>query len=135
MQKCKSYFKLSLIFFILANFSFAQKNNQNNIKYFLPFLGIIHRNPSLHSSTLTTIACGFPLKILPAQPLMPGDFYYVQAGSSIGYVHVSTVSEVQPFCFQDQYPMFFNGLNLDLTELYYWGRLNDQFQVFQTRIP
>ena len=30
-------------------------------------------------------------------------------------------------CFDEEYSKFFDGLNLDINDLYFWARLNDQY--------
>jgi len=44
------------------------------------------------------------------------------------------LSAKRPTCFQGKYPKFFDALNLDLAELYYWGRLYDHYIQGETRV-
>lgn len=96
--------------------------------YFQPFLGHLHKNPTKASSSLTTIQCAYSVKILQDEEVgVPKGWFYAQVGDDKGFIHSEFLSEKRPTCFQEKYPYFYLNLNLDLSEMYYWGRLSDQY--------
>ena len=111
------------------------------IAYFKPIFGHVHRNASPYSSSLTTISCGHPIKVYKIIPksgrpvtVFNKKFHFVKVGPYEGYVSIDYLSEKKVDCFQDRYPKFFDELDMDLTELYYWGRLYDQFIFGKSRV-
>ncbi len=126
--------------FFMSHFVIAQevtedeKSKYLGIYYANTFFGNIHRNPSRYSDSLTTIACGHPLKIYQDKEAIEG-WRKVFIGESKGFVLVEILSEKKPVCFQEQYPKFFDGLGLDLSDMYYWGRLFDQAITGVTKAP
>jgi hypothetical protein len=106
------------------------------VAYFNKFFGHIHRNPSRYSQSLSTIGCGHPIKIYKIiskkekkdiQVFFNRNFYYVKAGPYKGFIHKKYLSKKPPRCFQDLYPRFFDSLELELTDMYHWGKLYDQY--------
>ncbi len=99
------------------------------VMYFTPLLGHVHQAPSRPSPSLTTIQCGHPLRVLHDPKVSVGeDWAYVAVADHRGFVWRRHVSTKRPDCFQARHPRFFDALNLDLAELYYWGRLYDYFE-------
>ncbi len=132
-----------------------------SIAYYVNFYGTVHQNPNKYSGVQTTIACGHPVKIIEdsvsvekilntqskteqkdalsdVKPL-PDDeiknWHRVLVGPYEGYILRDFLSNSRPECFQDIYPKFFENLELDITELYYWGRLYDQILTGKSRMP
>ena len=102
-------------------------------KYFSSFLGHVHKNPMDNSSSMTIVQCQHSVKIL-SQENVPGDWMYVQVGEDKGYIRKKFLSDKRPKCFQDQYPHYYKSLNLDISEMYFWGRLNDHYLQGTTQI-
>ncbi|MDP7320273.1 MAG: SH3 domain-containing protein [Bacteriovoracaceae bacterium] len=117
-----------LPFFLLASFSLSAKSLGR--KYYVNFLGHVHKNPSKDSSSLTVLQCSHSVKILKSKSNVP-NWTYVEVGEDKGYIQTRFLSNKRPKCLQEKYPKFYLGLDLDITEMYFWGRLYDQY--FQGR--
>ncbi len=118
------------IFLILKtlNCQAAKKETAITITYVKNKFAIIHENPSVSSVALTTVTCSFPLKVLEDRLIRDsGNWLKVKAGEFTGYVLEKHTELNRPDCFQARYPHFFKSLDLDLNELYYWGKIYDQF--------
>ena len=103
--------------------------------YLITFMGHVHRNPTKLSSSLTTLQCAHALKVLEDDAVsVPSGWVYVQAGDDKGFIESSQLSATRPECFQQRYPRFYTTLNLDLTDMYYWGRLFDHFSSGKSRV-
>jgi hypothetical protein len=103
--------------------------------YFKPILGHVHESSSSSSASLTTIQCSHPVKVVESSKVsVSPEWTYVYVADFKGFVRKEFLSEKRPECFQGKYPKFFDSLNLDLSELYYWGRLYDRYIQAETRI-
>jgi hypothetical protein len=102
-------------------------------KYFQSFLGHVHQNPNKDSSSLTIVQCSHSVKILKSKNKI-NDWSYVQVGDDKGYIQDELLGEKRPNCFQQKYPKYYLGLELDITEMYFWGRLYDQYDQGRSRI-
>ena len=103
--------------------------------YFGKFLGHLHKNPSRSSSSLTTVQCAYPVKVLAEKERsLPPGWVYAQIGDDKGFIQSHFLSDKRPECFQEKYPKFYLNLNLDLTDMYYWGRLNDQYLLEESKV-
>jgi hypothetical protein len=103
--------------------------------YFQDFLGHVHKNPSKASSSLTTIQCAYSVKVIEdLEVRSPKGWVYVKVGDDRGFIMSSSLSEKRPTCFQEKYPKFYLNLNLDLSEMYYWGRLTDQYLSQESKV-
>lgn len=123
--------KYLLIFAILTSSALAKKVVAR--KYYKNIMGHIHKNPSDSSSSLTTIQCAQSVKVLEDKEVaLPKGWLYVSVGDDDGYIREDFLDKKRPDCFQKDHPEFFNALKLDLTDLYYWGRLYDQFEFEET---
>lgn len=101
---------------------------------FQAIMGHLHKNPSRFSSSLTTLQCGHPVKIIEDTTIhTPAGWFYAQVGQDKGYIQEHFLNATHPKCLQGRYQRFFNELNLDLSDMYYWGRLSDYFDVGETR--
>lgn len=101
-----------------------------------PF-AILHSNPSRYSSALTTITCSFAVKLTENSSVVSQnslDWIKVTAGEFSGHIQLDHISTTRPECPQSKYPEFMNSLNLDLNELYYWGKLQDQWIVGRSKV-
>jgi len=104
------------------------------ISYLNTIFGHVHRNPSRYSSSLTTISCGHPIKVLKQNILGKGQWAQVKVGAHKGFINLMYLSDKRPACFQDRFPRFFDNLDLELTDLYYWGKLYDQYVIGRTKV-
>ncbi len=127
--------RFSIILTILLQMSAFSKEKSIGILYLNRIFGHVHAKPDQFSSSLTTMACGHPVTILKSpRGHHAQDWFYVRVGDAKGFVHTNFLSEKKELCFQDKYPKFFNALNLDLNELYYWGRLIDHYVEGESRV-
>lgn len=84
----------------------------------------IHQNPTKISRIITTFECAQPLKVKKVE----GTFSYVSFGTYEGYILSSHLSAKKPNdCYQDKYRKYFELLNLGITEMHYFGKLQDLF--------
>jgi hypothetical protein len=105
------------------------------IFYFTPAFGHVHQSAIRTSGALTTIQCSHPLKVIESSKVsVEPEWAYVQVAEHKGFILKEFLSAKRPICFQGKYSKFFDVFNLDLSELYYWGRLSDQFIQGETRV-
>ena len=116
------YFLIAAVFFTVT---LSAKDTVVSIGYFKPIFGHIHMNPSEHSQSLSTVACGHPIKVLKHKKDLEG-FRYVQVGPYKGYIHKKLISSNNVSCVQETHPKFFDLLHLSLSDMYFWGKLQDQ---------
>lgn len=103
-------------------------NKQAGRLYFQNFMGHVHKEPKDSSASLTAIQCAQSVQVME-NPLKapPRGWAYIKAGEDTGYIRMSQLGEKRPTCFQEKYPKFYNSLNLDISDYYYWGRLSDHY--------
>jgi len=125
-----------LIFTLLMPTVFA-KAGISRVVYFNHLFGHVHKSPSRYSQSLSTIECGHPVKIVQEKghEIIKGNYIKVKVGPYNGYIHKIYLSNKKEKCFSDKYPKFFNALNLTITDMFYWGKLNDQFVQGQSKVP
>ena len=104
------------------------------VVYYVNSFGHVHQMAQINSASVTTVACGHPLKVNESLNSYGQEWLIVSVGPQKGYVLKEFTSERKSECFQEKYPKFFNSMNLDLSELYYWGRLYDQFIRGRSRV-
>lgn len=104
------------------------------VYYYKNIFGHIHQNPSTYSTSLATIECGHPVRIFDKEHSSVRDWYFVQVASYKGYIRKEYLDIKKPECFQSRFPKFFDGLELDLTEMYFWGRLYDQYVMGRSKV-
>jgi len=103
--------------------------------YFKPMFGHVHQSAVRTSPSLTTIQCSHPVKVIESSKVSAGsEWSYVEVADYRGFIMKQFLEEKRPECFQGKYPKFFDAFNLDLAELYYWGRLNDHYVQGETRV-
>lgn len=105
-----------------------------SIKYFSMVYGHLHTSALSASSGLTALSCGHPVKILDDPIQTKRGWKYVQVGPHKGFIKEDYLRDKRGNCLQAQYPKFFNYLDLDLTELYFWGRLYDQYVYGKSQV-
>jgi hypothetical protein len=97
--------------------------------------GHVHSKSDSFSSSLSTLACGHPVKVIRNRGTYDRDvWFYVKVAGVKGYIKREFLQQKRPSCFQSKYPKYFNALNLDLNELYYWGRLSDHFVEGESKV-
>lgn len=102
--------------------------------YFTPVFGHVHQSPVRTSASLTTIQCSHPLKVIESSKVsVSAEWAYVEVADHKGFIQKQFLAEKRPECPQGKYPKFFDSVNLDLAELYYWGRLYDHYVMGETR--
>jgi len=121
------------------SFSYADSNSTDEqvvgIFYIKPLFGHVHQSSVKTSASLTTIQCAHPVKVIESSKVsVSKEWAYVQVADYRGFILKQYLSEKKPECIQGKYPKFFDKLNLDLSELYYWGRLYDQYIQGETRV-
>lgn len=105
------------------------------IFYFKPMFGHVHQSSVRTSASLTTIQCSHPVKVIESSKVSAAKGWaYVEVSDYRGFIMKDFLSDKRPECFQGKYPKFFDAFNLDLSELYYWGRLNDHYIQGETRV-
>lgn len=119
---------------VLSNIAFAALPATSSpiaVQYYTHAFGNLHQNASQYSTALTTISCNHPVKVFEQKM---GDWVRVQVANQIGYLPQQSLSSKQVKCFQDAYPRFFDQFELNPSELYYWGRLYDQYVIGKSRV-
>lgn len=82
----------------------------------------IHQNPTRVSRILTTFECGQALKLKSQS----GDFALVSFANYEGHILIEHLQDDKPQdCYQDKYRKFFEYLNLGVSEMHYYGKLQD----------
>jgi hypothetical protein len=100
-----------------------------------PLFGHVHQSSVRTSASLTTIQCAHPVKVIESSKVsISKEWAYVEVADYRGFVLKQYLSETKPDCLQGKYPKFFDALNMDLSELYYWGRLYDHYIQGETRV-
>lgn len=119
-----------LCLLVFSTQSFA-KDKVQAVKYYNNPFGNVHQNASMYSSVMTTVACGHPVKVYSQKM---GSWVKVKVGASSGYMLESFLSSNRVNCFQDKFPRFFDQFQLGPTDLYYWGRLYDQYSIGKSKV-
>ncbi len=126
-------------FLLFSLLSFAETTSTDEkvvgVFYMKPLFGHVHQTSVRTSPSLTTIQCAHPVKVIESSKVsVSADWAYVQVADYRGFILKDYLSEKKPDCFQGKYPKFFDTVNLDLQELYYWGRLYDQYIQGESRV-
>jgi hypothetical protein len=128
-----------LILLLSSLLSFAETTSTDEkvvgVFYMTPMFGHVHQSSVRTSASLTTIQCAHPVKVIESSKVsVAPEWAYVQVAEYRGFIMRQYLSEKKPECFQGKYPKFFDSLNMDLSELYYWGRLYDHYVQGETRV-
>ncbi|MGI4993813.1 SH3 domain-containing protein [Halobacteriovorax sp. GFR7] len=120
--------RIFLVFFLLLP-AFTQikaqsSNDQKKTIYYVQSVySQLHQNPSKFSRVLSTFECGQPFYVL-SSPI--SDFYQVEYSNYKGFMSTNVLSQRKPDgCWQDMYRRFFDQIEIGVTEIHYWGRLQD----------
>jgi hypothetical protein len=124
----KKALMLTLLIFIPIRMVEA-KDRMVSVMYYNKIYGHIHKSASRYSQSLSTLECNHPVKVLSVngQKSWGEGFSCVKVGPYKGYIHKDYLSSRKSKCFQDKYPRFFDKLNLSISDMYYWGKLYDQY--------
>lgn len=130
---------MSLLILLFSFLSYAESNPTDEkvvgVFYLRPILGHVHQSSSRTSASLTTIQCSHPVKVIESSKVQVAkEWAYVEVAGKRGFILKDYLADKKPQCFQSKYSKFFDSINLDLAELYYWGRLYDQYVVGETRV-
>lgn len=114
---------------ILLTLSFAWAGDKNVGRlYYQGFMGHLHKEAADSSASLTALQCAHSVSIIERDGLViPDGWVFAKVGEDYGYIRSRFLGEGRPNCFQEKYPKFYQNLNLDLTDFYFWGRLSDHF--------
>ncbi len=123
----------SLILLMLFSQTLLAKDVVLGRKYFNQFLGHLHKNPDSDSTSMTIIQCSHSVKVLKKANVLAG-WVFAQVGEDKGFIKSEFLSEKRPSCFQSKYSRFYNSVELDITEMYFWGRLSDHYISGKSRI-
>ena len=104
----------------------------NRVEYVVPPFGHLHINSSIYSMSLTTLSCGHPVKIFSDDKVKIG-WKRAEAGGKKGFLLEKHLSPKRPRCFSGKFPKFVDRMNLDVSEMYYWGKLYDQYIEGRTK--
>lgn len=124
---------MKLISLLILITSFQAQSEVLGRKYFKNFLGHVHKNASKDSTSLTVVQCSHSVKLLNSKNVI-SNWSYVQVGDDKGYVQSAFLTHKRPDCLQQKYPRFYIGLELDISEMYFWGRLYDHYLQGKSRI-
>lgn len=124
---------------LLPTLVFASANSKDEkvvgVFYLKTLFGHVHQSPTRSSASLTTIQCAHPVKVLESSKVSTSpEWSYVEVADYHGFILKHFLSKTRPDCFQGEYSKFFDALNLDLSELYYWGRLYDHYIQGESRV-
>lgn len=122
------------LFLLCQNAMSADKKVLNKVMYVKNLFSLVHRNPSTHSNSLTTIECGHPVKTYKmvskrntTRVKFNREWRLVKVGSYEGYINGVQLSSRKVECFQDKFPKFFDSLDIEINDMFYWGKLHDQY--------
>ena len=107
-----------IFLFLISNLALAK-----GVVYVNKYFAHAHKTANKRSEIITTLTCGHPLRIKSKND----SWVSVKVMGEKGFILTKNVSNKMPDCFQLRYNKFFNSMNLDLAELYYWGRLYDLY--------
>lgn len=126
-----------VLFLPLLSFASSAPTDEKvvGVYYLKPIFGHVHQSPAKNSASLTTIQCSHPVKVIESSKVQVSrEWAYVQVADYRGFILREYLEEKRPDCFQGKYPKFFDAMNLDLSELYYWGKLYDQYVQGESRV-
>ena len=137
-------FILFLVFVIFSSTLSAQTEQTKPKKvleqlYLTEIFAHLHDRPDIYSAAKTTLACGHVVNILqedPKKKSVPNNnlWAYLEASGRDGYMIKTFLSPQRPECFQESYAVFFELLNLEVSDLYYWGRLQELILRGRSRV-
>ena len=128
-----------ILLFLQSSYGQEQTKVLDKVMYVNKIFTQVHKSPSKHSIYLTTTECGHPVKVYKmisktgSRVLFNRTWKIVKVGSYDGYMNGDYLSDSKVECFQDKYPKFFDSMNLEINEMFYWGKLYDQYVTGRSR--
>lgn len=132
-------------FFLILVFSFStfgqEKKVLDKVMYVKSMFAQVHKNPSKYSNYMTTTECGHPVKVFKkvsksgdnVRILFNRTWHLVKVGAYEGYMNAVQLSSRKRSCFQDKYPKFFDSIDMGINDMFYWGKLYDQYVSGKSR--
>ena len=117
-----------IVIFLIFSWQVCASESVQKVVYLKNIFGHIHQNPRRHSRAITTVSCGYPIKVIKREEgerASAEGWYRVEAGTYKGFVRVAHTSEKKEPCFQEKYPRFFDRSELGPTDYYRWARLQE----------
>ena len=105
------------------------------VYYFMPFYGHLHQNPSRYSRGITTLGCGHPVKVFTSEGRSRGEWDIVKASGRDGFLRQDFLSPKRPPCFEKKYPIFVQKFGLGIDDLFFWGKLYDNYVFGKVKLP
>lgn len=109
-----------LIFLFLSAFQVAARSQVYANKVYVQ----MHQNKSKFSRILSNFECNQVFQLIRDE----GEFYKVKFATYEGYIlseHLDKRKSKE--CFQDNYRKFMEFLDLGVSDMHYWGRLQDLY--------
>lgn len=121
-------------FILITSFSFFSLAGEKELArlYFQRPFGHLHQNASKESKSKTIVQCAHSVKVLKVKTEITG-WTYAMVGDEKGYIQSHFLDSKRPLCFQERYSRFYSKMRLDITDMYYWGRLYDQYLEGRSR--
>jgi hypothetical protein len=141
MNNKKILIILAVMFVSISANSKIIKKSVTRIAFLKNMFAHVHQNPSKFSTVVTTISCGHPVKIYKvtehdgrSSETFNKSYKFIKVGPYDGYIMKHLLTGARPNCFQDKYPRFFDQFEMNISEMYNWGRLNDLYLHKRTRV-
>lgn len=120
--KCRDVMKTILIIFTFIITIPRLAYSAPQTMFLKKTYGQIHQNASRISRIITTFECGQPLKVVRTEE----EFSFVTYANYEGFIYSShLVSDKPKDCYQDKYRKYFEELNLGISDMHYWAKLQD----------
>ena len=111
--------KILLLFISILNI----KNVYSKSSYVSSPFVHVHKNKSINSITLVSLTCGQKVEILEKE----NEWINIKSGSFIGYVLERNLNLKYVDCLNKKYSKIYDKLDLNMSEIYKMGRLEDLF--------
>lgn len=134
--------KIIVLLFISITYSYgADKKVLDKVMYVKSLFAQVHKSPSKYSNYMTTTECGHPVKVYKmiskknssVRILFNRSWHLVKVGAYEGYMNAIQLSSRKTVCFQAKYPKFFDSIDLGINDMFYWGKLYDQYVTGKSR--
>ena len=101
---------VKIVFFFILSFLVNAEDIVLGVHYLNDPYAHLHQNPITYSHSLTTLACGHPVKILDKKKIKSG-WVYAQVGADKGYLRSSQLCQKDQIVLSLSTPSFSNILN------------------------
>ena len=110
---------------IILTFLFLQSSHAiGGYQYATKAYVQMHQNQSRYSRVISNFECNQPFKLIKDH----GEFKEVSYAAYKGFIlSINLTSAKNKNCPQDKYSKFFEYLSLDVSDMHYWGRLQDLY--------